>query len=98
MNREYKRRMKRERRAMDKAMARQRSPVPTQQQRRERTGARQYIRDIQSELRRVIWPTASEVFTYSVVVVFVVSILTGVVFLLDLGFFQAVIRLFPARR
>ncbi|MGH2703856.1 MAG: preprotein translocase subunit SecE [Actinomycetota bacterium] len=97
MNREIKRRMKREQRAQEKAMARQRSPVPVQQQRRERAGARQYIRDIQGELRRVIWPTSSEVFTYSVVVVFVVSILTGIVFLLDLGFFEVIVKLFPSR-
>lgn len=98
LNREFKRRMKREQRAQEKAMSRQRSPIPVQQQRRERTGVRQYFRDIQSELRRVIWPTASEVFTYSVVVVFVVTILTGVVFLLDLGFAQAVLELFPSRQ
>jgi preprotein translocase subunit SecE len=90
--------MRREQRAAEKAQARQRSPIPVQgqQQRRERTGVRQYLRDIQAELRRVIWPTRNEVFTYSIVVVFVVTVLTGVVFLLDLGFFEVILRLFPS--
>ena len=96
MNREFKRRMKREEKAQKKAQSRggQRAPVPVQQQKRERVGARQYIREIQAELKRVMWPTASEVFTYSVVVVFVVAVLTGVVFVLDLGFAQAFLKLF----
>ena len=92
MNREFKRRMKREQRAMEKTQGRQRAPIPTQQQRRERAGVRQYIRDIQSELRRVMWPTTQEVLTYSVVVVLVVSVLTGFVFLLDLALFKGVVE------
>ena len=100
MNREFKRRMKREEKQQQKAQQRggARSPIPVSQQKRERVGLRQYIREIQAELKRVMWPTASEVFTYSVVVVFVVAILTGVVFFLDLGFAQAFLKLFsPAK-
>jgi preprotein translocase subunit SecE len=100
VNREFKRRMKRDQRAQERAMARgQRSPVPMQQQqRRERFRIRQYFRDIQSELKRVIWPTSSEVITYSIVVIFVVTILTGVVFLLDLGFAQGLLDVFRPQR
>jgi preprotein translocase subunit SecE len=94
VNREFKRRMRREQQAHERATLRgQRPPVPVQQ-RRERLKVRQYLGEIRSELRRVMWPTRSEVFTYSVVVVFVVSILTGVVFALDLGFAQAIVELF----
>ncbi len=96
MNREFKRRMKRDERAQQKAMqtGRQRPPVPQSQQKRERVGVRQYIREIMAELRRVNWPTTSEVITYSIVVIFVVTLLTVVVFGLDLGFAQGVVRLF----
>jgi preprotein translocase subunit SecE len=97
MNREFKRRMKREEKAQKKAQQRGRqvAPIPAQQgPKRERTGMRQYIREIQAELKRVMWPTAAEVFTYSVVVVFVVSILTGLVFVFDLGFAKGFINLF----
>ena len=96
MNREFKRRMKREEKQQQRAVARggQRAPIPVQQQKRERVGMRQYLREIQAELRRVMWPTASEVFTYSVVVVFVVTIVTGLVFALDFGFAKAFLNLF----
>ncbi len=99
MNREFKRRMKREEKAQKKAQqrGRQAAPIPTQQQggaKRERVGMRQYIREIQGELKRVMWPTASEVFTYSVVVVFVVAVLTGLVFVCDLAFAKGFLTLF----
>jgi preprotein translocase subunit SecE len=92
--------MKREERQQQRARERGRAPVPIQgqQQRRERVGVRQYIRDIQTELRRVIWPTAQEVLTYSVVVVVVVSLLTGLVFGLDYVFFKAILRVFASAR
>ncbi len=95
MNREFKRRMKRDQRAQERASARggQRPPIPVQQK-RERVGFRQYLREIQAELKRVMWPTRSEVVTYSIIVVFIVALLTGVVFLLDLGFAQAIVELF----
>ena len=95
MNREFKRRMKRDERQQQKAVARgtQRPPIPAQQK-RERVGFRQYLREIVAELKRVNWPTTQEVITYSIVVIFVVTVLTFVVFLLDLGFAQGIVRLF----
>ena len=96
MNREFKRRMKREERQQQRAVTRgggQRPPIPTQQK-RERVGFRQYLREIGAELRRVNWPTSSEVITYSIVVIFVVTVLTFVVFGLDFGFARAIIELF----
>ncbi len=93
MNREVKRQMKRDQRAQEKA-ARTRAPVPAGGQRRERVKTRQFIREIQGELRRVIWPSPQEVITYSIVVIFIVALLTGIVFLLDFGFSKAVVELF----
>jgi preprotein translocase subunit SecE len=95
VNREFKRRMRKEQRAQERQMARggPRSPMPVQQ-RRERVGIRQYFREIQAELKRVMWPTSSEVITYSIVVVFVVTVLTMLVFVADLGFAQAIVSLF----
>jgi preprotein translocase subunit SecE len=92
--------MKRDERAQQRAQARGRSPVPVQQQRerRERVGIRQYLRDIQTELRRVIWPTAQEVLTYSIVVVVVVTVLTSIVFGLDYVFFKAILKVFASSR
>ncbi|HVL81379.1 MAG TPA: preprotein translocase subunit SecE [Actinomycetota bacterium] len=95
MNREIKRRMKRDQKAAERQAARGRPPVaPQQLQKRERVGMKQWIREIVAELRRVIWPSRQEVITYSIVVVVVVSLLTGIVFLMDIGFSEAVITLF----
>ncbi len=96
MNREFKRRMKRDERLQQKQQQRggARSPLPQQQQKRERVGFRQYLREIQAELKRVNWPTTQEVITYSIVVIFVVTVLTLLVFVLDLGFAQAIVELF----
>jgi preprotein translocase SecE subunit len=90
--------MKREEAAQQRGGVR-RSPVPVQQQRqrRERVGIRQYLRDIQAELRRVMWPTWSEVVTYSIVVVVVVTVLTSIVFGLDYVFFKAIVKVFPGQ-
>jgi len=99
VNREYKRRMKREERLQQRAVARggPRPPMPVQQ-RRERVGMRQYVREIQSELKKVNWPTRNEVITYSIVVVFVVALLTMLVFGADLVFSQAIVALFRPNR
>jgi preprotein translocase subunit SecE len=87
--------MKKDERQQQRAQARgtARPPVPPQTK-RERVGFRQYLREIAAELRRVNWPTASEVVTYSIVVIFVVTVLTIVVFGLDLAFAQAIVKLF----
>jgi preprotein translocase subunit SecE len=89
--------MKREQAAQERGPRRPPVPVQQQRQRRERVGIRQYIRDIQAELRRVMWPTASEVVTYSVVVVVVVTVLTSIVFGLDYVFFKAIVKVFPGQ-
>ncbi len=99
MNREFKRRMKRDEKQQQRQMARggPRPPMPVQQK-RERVGFRQYLREIQAELKRVIWPTPAEVMTYSIVVVFVVSVLTTLVFVLDIAFARGIVELFRPQR
>jgi preprotein translocase SecE subunit len=100
LNREFKRRMKRDQRAQERAQMRGpgRPPIPVQRERRERVKFRQYVAEIRGELKRVIWPTRQEVITYSIVVVMVVSVLTMLVFVMDIGFARGVIELFkPAK-
>jgi len=94
LNREIKRRMRREQRQAEKAQSRGRAPMPQPGQRRERVKVRQYIREIQGELKRVAWPSRPEVFTYAFVVVVIVTILTGIVFGLDFVFAKGVVELF----
>jgi preprotein translocase subunit SecE len=55
---------------------------------------RNFIREVISELGKVIWPTRKELLTYTgVVIVFVASIVT-IVGLLDYGFAKAVLYVF----
>ena len=62
--------------------------------RKKRTSPALFIRQIIAELRKVVWPTRSELLTYtSVVIVFVVCII-GIVALFDYGITHAVSAVF----
>jgi preprotein translocase subunit SecE len=52
-------------------------------QARERAGAVQYVREVRDEMRKVSWPTGSEVRRYSVIVLVAVVVVTVYVFGLD---------------
>ena len=61
---------------------------------RERTGPATFYRQVVAELRKVVWPTRTQLITYFwVVLVFVVVVMT-IVSLLDLGFGKAVFAIF----
>jgi preprotein translocase subunit SecE len=61
---------------------------------RERTGPATFYRQVVAELRKVVWPTRTQLITYFwVVLVFVVVVMT-IVSLLDLAFGKAVFALF----
>ncbi|GAA1085606.1 preprotein translocase subunit SecE [Tsukamurella spumae] len=45
-----------------------------------------YIRQVVAELRKVIWPTRSQMINYTIIVLLFVVILTAMISLLDLGF------------
>lgn len=53
-----------------------------------------FIREVVSELRKVIWPTRKELLTYTSVVVVFVAVLMTVVALLDYGFARGVLWVF----
>jgi preprotein translocase subunit SecE len=50
-----------------------------------------FVREIISELRKVIWPTRNELLTYTAVVIVFVTIITTIVALLDYGFAKAIL-------
>jgi preprotein translocase subunit SecE len=57
-------------------------PSRTQRQpkkKSERTGIRQYLREVRDEMRKVAWPTRPEVKRYSIIVVITVIVYTAVV-------------------
>jgi preprotein translocase subunit SecE len=62
--------------------------------RKKRTSPTLFYRQIVAELRKVVWPTRTELFTYtSVVIVFVLCII-GIVALIDFGLSHAIQAVF----
>jgi preprotein translocase subunit SecE len=53
------------------------------QERKKRTGAIQFLKEVRSELRQVQWPTRRELVSYTIVVLVTVTVLTSFVFGLD---------------
>ncbi len=53
-----------------------------------------YIREIISEMRKVLWPTRKELVTYTIVVIIFVAIIVAIVAGLDIGFAKAVLEVF----
>ena len=72
-------------------VAERRRPAPP---RSERASPARFMREVRVELRKVSWPTRSEVVNYSIVTLVVVVILTAVIGALDYGFGEAVLKLF----
>ena len=67
-----------------------RTPPPT----KERTSPATFLKEVRGELRKVAWPTRSEVVNYSTIVLFTLVLLIGLIFVLDLGFAKSVLFLF----
>jgi preprotein translocase subunit SecE len=67
-----------------------RAPSPKEQ----RASPRQFVHEVRSELRKVVWPTRSELINYSIVVLLTIVVLTAIVGGLDWLFGEAVLRLY----
>jgi preprotein translocase subunit SecE len=61
---------------------------------KKRTPARQFLREVRNELKKVAWPSRNEVVTYTVVVLVSTVAITLFVFGLDYGFAKAVLKVF----
>jgi preprotein translocase subunit SecE len=60
----------------------------------ERTTPVAFVREIRSELRKVIWPTRKELVTYTSVAVIFIMIMVGIVTGADYLFFKLVLKIF----
>jgi preprotein translocase subunit SecE len=89
MNRQMKRMQERQERAQKRAgTTRPTTPSAatrkaTVQEKRNRTGARQFLKEVRQELNKVDWPTRRELVSYSIVVLVTITVLTTYVFGLD---------------
>jgi preprotein translocase subunit SecE len=66
----------------------------SQTMQKQRTGARQFLKEVRQELKKVIWPTRQELVTYTIVVLVTVTVLTTFVFGLDVLFSRFVLDVF----
>ena len=95
LNREQKRLLKKQGQLNEQG-----EPVRGQRQGRgpapkaERTGPTQFIREVRGELRKVAWPSRTEVANYSVVVLLGIVVLTAMIAGLDYVLGEAVLKLF----
>ena len=70
--------------------------VSARKPKRQRTSPRQFLREVRSELRKVAWPSRKELFSYSLVVLVSVSIITAYIALLDQAFGTLILRIFSS--
>jgi preprotein translocase subunit SecE len=94
MNRQMKRAQRRQGTQVDRAQAAATARRAQVQEKRKRTGARQFLKEVRQELKKVLWPTRQELVTYTVVVLVTVIVLTTYVFGLDVVFSRLVLNVF----
>ncbi|MGH2693176.1 MAG: preprotein translocase subunit SecE [Actinomycetota bacterium] len=94
MNRQYKRMMKRQEAAKQRAAPRPVQKAPGAPAKKERTKPRQFIREVIAELQKVNWPTRPEVVAYSLVVLVSVVVIASLIFGMDYVFTNAILTLF----
>ena len=98
MNRETKRMLRKQGQLGedDQPVARRRErPQPKQKASgaSDRVGPFEFLREVRGELRKVAWPSRSEVVNYSVIVFIAVVMLTLFIFALDFAFGDFVLKL-----
>ena len=95
MNREQRRYLQRQ-----GQMDRDGNPIATRRENRparsERVTPLEYVGEVRSELRRVMWPSRREVINYTIVVLVTLAVVTGLVALLDYLFAEGLIFLLDA--
>jgi preprotein translocase subunit SecE len=60
----------------------------------ERTSPVVFVREVRSELRKVIWPTRKELITYTTVAVIFILVMVGIVTGIDTGLTKLVFAIF----
>jgi preprotein translocase subunit SecE len=98
LNREQKRRLKKtgDLGADGEPVASRRgtTTAPPPKTKEERTSARQFVREVRQELRKVAWPTRAETVNYSLIVLSTLVVMTALIFGLDWVFSNFVLDLF----
>jgi preprotein translocase subunit SecE len=93
MNREQKRMMQRQGQvgADGAPIAQKREPQrATKPVKEERTSPLQFMREVRGELRKVAWPSRSEVIHYTIIVLITIAVMTAFVGVLDYLFGEGI--------
>ena len=64
------------------------------QEKKKRTGARQFLKEVRLEIKKVDWPTRKELITYSTVVLVTITFMTAFVFGVDYVFTKFLFPIF----
>jgi preprotein translocase subunit SecE len=67
---------------------------PSAAPKREKVGPKQYLGEVQGELRKVAWPTKKEVINSTIIVLIAVVVMGTLIFLFDYGSAKFVLFLF----
>jgi preprotein translocase subunit SecE len=96
MNREQKRMLQRQGQlgADGEPVARRREPAAPPTVKRSRTSPREFLHEVNVELRKVAWPSRAETINYSSVVLITLIVVMIVIFCLDYVFAKGAIFLF----
>jgi preprotein translocase subunit SecE len=99
MNREQKRMLRKQGQVDEQGepvakRARAATPPPPARTKEERTGTRQFVREVRQELRKVAWPSRSETTNYSVIVISTLIFMTALIFVLDYFVAKGVLNLY----
>jgi preprotein translocase subunit SecE len=98
MNRQMKRMQEKAERQQKRSGVDRQAPAATArraqtQEKRKRTGVRQFLKEVRQELKMVDWPNRRELISYTVVVLATLAVLTTFVFGLDFVFSRAILKL-----
>jgi preprotein translocase subunit SecE len=94
MNRQVKRQMAKQGDGRPSSAAGKTGGRPPAGTHHERTGPRQYLREVQLEMKRVAWPPRSEIMNSTLIVIIGVIVMTGLIFLFDYLSNSAVTKIF----
>ena len=96
MNREQKRMMAKQGGSPDGAATARRAQAAQGARRapRQRTSIRQFFREVREEMRQVSWPTRPELINYTGITLFVLILMTSLIFGLNYGYGKFVLFLF----
>lgn len=86
------RRMQRRQEQKQAGVSERRRPAPPTA--RERTGPREFAREVRAELRKVAWPGREEVVNSTIVVLIAVVLLVSMIFGADFAFGKFVLYLY----